>query len=97
MIDFYTFAQFGENALMYFICIACLNGSERLHRNNNVQWIAEHGVRFVRNSYQTRAFYLILFYFFGYSYCGAEGSILTRMESPNGRASKHLISMVNRV
>lgn len=45
---------------MYFICIVCLNGSERLHRNSNVQWTAEHGVRLLYLS--TRAFlsYLIL-------------------------------------
>ena len=47
--------QFGENAHMYFICIVCLNGSERLHRNNNVQWIAEHGVRLLK-FLSTRAF-----------------------------------------
>lgn len=47
---------------MYFICIACLNGSELLRQNNNVQWTVEHGVRFVfKFSYQDAPF---SFYFF---------------------------------
>jgi hypothetical protein len=58
---------------MYFICIACLNGSERLHQNNNVQWTAENGVRsfiFFINAHLSLILILID------SYCGAEGSIL---------------------
>ena len=66
---------------MYFICIACLNGSERLHRNNNVQWTAEHGVRLFK-FLSTRAFLSFLFLD---SYCRAEGSILTRrLVTPKG-------------
>ena len=74
------FCQFGENAHMYFICIACLNGSERLHRNNNVQWTAEHGVRLFKFFINKRVSLILIF--FGDSYCRTEGSIMTRFHAP---------------
>ena len=58
---------------MYFICIACLNGSERLHRNNNVQWTAGNGVRLFKFFINLSLLFLILID----SHCRAEGSILT--------------------
>jgi len=37
--------SYGENAHIYSICTVYSNGSERLRRNNNVQWIEDHGLR----------------------------------------------------
>lgn len=49
---------------MYFICIACLNGSELLRQNNNVQWTVEHGVRFVfKILIKTRLSHFIFLFF----------------------------------